>query len=102
MRSIKFYKWAFRFTIWIAIIQVAVIFLLMKFDPFTQNELQFLKRLEYIGLTAFVIFLVAVLALIIGFVKKEPQKYQFWIALLLCIGYVLNLLLGTFGKYMIM
>ncbi|AXG70854.1 hypothetical protein KORDIASMS9_03101 [Kordia sp. SMS9] len=102
MATINFYKWAFRFTIWIAIIQVVIFFLVLNFNPFTQDELQFLKRLEYLGFTIFMLFLGAVLTLIIGFVKKEPQKYQFWIALLLCIGCVFNLFLGTFGKYIIM
>ncbi|MEM6721975.1 MAG: hypothetical protein AAF611_21790 [Bacteroidota bacterium] len=97
MTKTKFYTWAFRFTIWIVIIQVVLIIFGFNIEYFAQDVdslFNFLEKANVLGLIALLLFIVAVVFLIIGYVKREPQNYQFWVALLLCIGYIINLILG--------
>jgi len=94
MGGINYYKWAFRFTIWMVIIHIVMFFSILNFNSFLYDEVGYMNGLNNFGILSLVLFVAAVVFLIIGFVKNQPQKYHFWIALLLCIGYLLNVVLG--------
>ncbi|WP_298517863.1 hypothetical protein [uncultured Kordia sp.] len=94
MGKLNYYKWAFRFTIWILIIQIVLFFLGFNFNLYSHDIEQFIRIINYLVMISLLLFVTAVIFLIVGFVKREEQNYQFWIAFLLCIGYVINLVLG--------
>jgi hypothetical protein len=94
MSKNTYYKWAFRFTILILIIQIVLFFIGINFDYFTDDVNQFVKTQYYLLQFSLGLFIGTILLLIVGFLKTETQNYQFWIAILICFGYIINLILG--------
>lgn len=82
MDRINFKKWAFRFTIWIIIINIVVTYLVVTYvDLFNtyDNTGEVILRL---GLVATFLLVLSFLFIIISIVKKEKRNYQFWVAVI--------------------
>ncbi|WP_430412912.1 hypothetical protein [Kordia sp.] len=90
MKYINYNKWAFHFMIWVMIICVLQVYLTVDFNTFTYNQIRFLEVMQYFEIIAFVLFLTIVLFLTLSITFKKEKNYQFWLALIGAIGYVVR------------
>ena len=97
MVKMNYYKWAFHCTICILIIRIVIFFSTINIDPFVQIDERFAMGINYFNKFSMGLFIASVIFLIVGFVKDQKPNYQFWIATILSIGYLLNLAFGQFS-----
>ena len=93
MNRINYYKWAFRFAIYIFIIRIVIFFSTLNLDPLIQFNERFFLMMIYLGKISLGLFLASIISLIIGFIQNQEQNYQFWTAVILCIGFSFYLVL---------
>lgn len=77
--KINFKKWAFRFTIWVIVINVVNFYLVINFDPLGGGNAT-ASTFFYLGTFASALLLMSFVFLIISSIKKEGKNYQFWIS----------------------
>jgi heme/copper-type cytochrome/quinol oxidase subunit 3 len=86
MNKISYKKWAFRFTIWILIINLVTFFvafyLTVSYEDFPGVENNSGLNLVYLEILSSIILLLSVIFIIISSVKKERRNYQFWISII--------------------
>lgn len=98
MDRINFRNWAFRFIIWLIIINGIIAYLIAThFNlPYTvDNTGEIISRL---GLVATLLLVLSLLFIILSIVKKEKRNYKFWVVIVgLFVFGIAPLLLGAFS-----
>lgn len=76
MDKISFKKWAFKFIIWIFIMNVVAFFI-------NVNQLQFSETgLIVFGSLSFIILMLSFIFIVISSIKKEKRNYEYWISVI--------------------
>ncbi len=81
MNKIIFKNWAFRFMIWIIIINMIVFYLTINYVNFPGVENNTDSTLLYLEVISIVLMFLALAFIIMSMIRKEKRNYQFWIAI---------------------
>ena len=82
MNNIIFKNWAFRFTIWIILINVIVFYLTITYVNYPGEGNNTDSTLLYLGLLSSILLLLTLVFIIISSVKREKKNYQYWIPII--------------------
>ena len=82
MKKINFKKWAFRFTIWILIINIITFYMTINYVDFQVFEKNTGLNLFYFGILNGILMILSVIFVIMSSVKKEKRNYQYWISII--------------------
>jgi CDP-diglyceride synthetase len=82
MKKINFKKWAFRFTIWILIINIITFYMTINYVDFQSFEKNTGLNLFYFGILNGILMILSVIFVIMSSVKKEKRNYQYWISII--------------------
>ena len=82
MKKINFKKWAFRFIVWILIINIITFYLTINYVDFPGVENNTGLNLFYLGLLSGILMILSVIFVIMSSVKKEKRNYQYWISII--------------------
>jgi hypothetical protein len=82
MNKIIFKNWAFRFMIWIIIINVIVFYLTVTYVNFPGVENGTASTLFYLGLLSSILLLITIIFIVISIVIKEKRNYKFWMPII--------------------
>jgi CDP-diglyceride synthetase len=82
MKKINFKKWAFRFIVWILIINIITFYLTINYVDFPGVENNTGLNLFYLGILSGILMILSVIFVIMSSVKKEKRNYQYWISII--------------------
>lgn len=80
MNKINFKSWAFRFIVWVIIINGIVAYLTATYVNFLMAGDSTILVISRLGLVATLLLVLTLLFIILSIVKKEKRNYQFWVA----------------------
>ena len=81
MNNINFKKWAFRFMIWILIINIISFYLTISYTSLFNEGDNTAEVLFYFGILGTVLLLLSLIFIIFSTIKKEKKNYQYWISI---------------------
>ena len=96
MNNINFKNWAFRFTIWIVIINLIIFYLTVDYVNIPGFEDNTGLRLYYLGFISLILLLLSITFIVISSVKKEIKDYKYWISIAGILIFVILPLLYSF------
>ena len=96
MNKFNFKKWAFRFTIWVLIINLTNFFLTVNYVDFPEIENNIGLTLFYFGALSIILTLLSVVFIVVSSIKKEDKNYQFWISVIGIVIFGIPLLMASF------
>lgn len=82
MNQINFKKWAFRFTIWILILNIIIAYLVINYVHFPGVENNTELRLSLFNMLSTILLILGVTFIISSTIKKEKKNYQYWGAII--------------------
>ena len=82
MNNINFKNWAFRFTIWIVIINIISFFLTVNYTGFAGFNDNTGLTLYYLGIISLILLILTIVYIVISTIKKEIRDYKYWISLI--------------------
>ncbi len=92
--KINYKNWAFRFAIWIAIINVIVFYLVINTVSLI-GDVSYEKTIFYLGILATLMLVLCIIFIIISTIKKESKDYRYWLALTIILFFgIAPILLG--------
>jgi uncharacterized protein YhhL (DUF1145 family) len=97
MNKITFKDWAFRFTIWILVINIITFYLTINYVNFPGAENNTGLIIYYLGIISLVLLLLSIAFIAISSVKKEKKNYKYWVSI---IGIILFGVLPLLSNYM--
>lgn len=80
MNKINFKKWAFRFTIWLLILNIVIAYLIINHTDFPGVENNTGIRILLFSILSTILLILSVTFIIISTIKKEKKNYQYWIS----------------------
>ncbi|GGG04562.1 hypothetical protein GCM10011344_01180 [Dokdonia pacifica] len=80
MNKINFKSWAFRFMVWVIIINIIIAYLTATYVGFFYTEDNTGQVIFRLGLVATLLLVLSILFIILSIIKKENRNYQFWVA----------------------
>lgn len=96
MNKINFKKWAFRFTIYILIMNIVAYYLTVNYVYFPGVESNIPKALIFLGILGRILLLLALVCIVASSLKNEERNYQYYVSI---IGIVLLGLLPLINRY---
>jgi uncharacterized membrane protein YhdT len=96
MNSINFKKWAFRFTIWILILNIITFYLTINYVDFPGVKNNTGLTLFYFGILGSILLLLSIIFVIFSTIKKEKRNYQYWISIIGIAIFGILPLIGSF------
>ncbi|TCI85583.1 hypothetical protein [Tenacibaculum sp. M341] len=92
-KETNYKKWAFRFLIYLVIMQILTFYVSVKLLNVLINPEDLLKKLTMISIISKVILVVGICMTVMSIVKKEKENYQYYISIVgYCIFTILTLL----------
>jgi hypothetical protein len=82
MNKIIFKNWAFRFMIWILIINVIIFYLTVTYVNLPGVKNGTASTLFYLGLLSSILLLFTIIFMVISIIKKERRNYKFWMPII--------------------
>ncbi len=79
--QITYKNWAFRFVIWIVIINIVTFYVTINYISPFYEQARVQKGLWLLNLLANLLLVCTILFLVMSMVRKEKKNYTFWIAL---------------------
>jgi len=95
--QITYKNWAFRFTVWIIIINIAAFWMTLHYNSLLYDQSQVIKKVWLLSLLGNLLLVGIILFLILSIVKKEKRNYKFWISLLVSVLLILNIIISVIG-----
>lgn len=96
MSNLNFKKWAFHFTLWIAVINIITFYLVVNYTGFPGSENNIGLGLFYFGILSSILLLLTTVFIVISTIQKEAKNYQYWISVIGIVLFgILPLLSGT-------
>jgi len=81
MNNINFKNWAFRFTVWIIIINLIVFYLTINYVDFPGFDDNTGLRLYYLGIISLILLILSISFIVISSIKKEVKDYKYWVSI---------------------
>ncbi|WP_299157040.1 hypothetical protein [uncultured Tenacibaculum sp.] len=82
MNKINFKKWAFRFTIWLLILNTAIAYLIINHTDFPGVENNTGIRILFFSILSTILLILCITFIIISTIRKEQKNYQYWISVI--------------------
>ncbi|MFK5982373.1 MAG: hypothetical protein QM499_05605 [Flavobacteriaceae bacterium] len=81
MNNINFKKWAFRFMVWIIIINIISYYLTISYTNFFNEQANTAETLFYLGIIGTFLLFLSLIFIVLSSINKEKKNYQYWISI---------------------